>query len=146
MVRHHEGLILLLAGRAAEAEALFRKALAMVESGSAHPRERLYSCVGHALTAQGRYDEAEDYLNKAIQAGDITGNSQNGLARLRLDQGRNEEALALVTLAIEVAKRRANRRFPGIDYADQALALARPKCAARYNVLNSDPRGIGCAT
>jgi Flp pilus assembly protein TadD len=41
VVLHKEGLILALAGRPAEAERCYRKALRMVESSSSYPRERL---------------------------------------------------------------------------------------------------------
>src|SRR5579863_3392436 len=107
-----EASSLLLAGRAAEAEPLIRDALDILKPGSSMPRERLCSLLGHTYTDLERYDAAEKWLEEAIRAGDVTGNSQNGLAELRLQQGRAQEALAINNLAIEVAGRRANRKVP----------------------------------
>ena len=94
---HKEGLILSLAGRAAEAELCYRKALGLVQGGFQH----------------------------AIEAGDRTGNSEDGLAELRLVRGVEiDQALAFTCQAIEHAKRRADGRVPGACYALQAWALA----------------------
>src|ERR1039457_5492560 len=46
---HKEGLILALAGRPAEAEVCYRKALDMVQPGSHLPRQRLLASLGYAL-------------------------------------------------------------------------------------------------
>ena len=122
---HKEGLILALAGRPAEAEICYRRALALVENGSAYPRERLHASQGYALIDLGRYDEAEQCFQRSIAAGDCTGNSQDGLAELRLVQGVDaEQALGFTGQAIEQAKGRADRRIPGGYYALQAWALA----------------------
>jgi tetratricopeptide (TPR) repeat protein len=125
VILHKEGLILSLAGRPAEAEPCYRQALGMVQSGSAYPRERLYASLGYALIDLARYDEAERSFQHAIEAGDRTGNSQDGLAELRLVRGvEADQALAYTAEAIENAKRRVDRRIPGAYYALQAWALA----------------------
>jgi tetratricopeptide (TPR) repeat protein len=122
---HKEGLILSLAGRPALAEPCYRGALDMVQRGSPYPRERLHVSLGYALIDLGRYDEAEACFHRAIEAGDRSGNSQDGLAELRLVRGVEiEQALAYTGQAIEHAKERADGRFPGSYYALQAWALA----------------------
>jgi tetratricopeptide (TPR) repeat protein len=124
-VLHKGALILSLAGRPAEAEPRYRKALVMASSGSRYPRERLHASLGYALMDLGRYDEAEQCFHRAIEAGDHTGNSQDGLGELRLAQGvETEKALGYFNQAIEHAKRRAGRRIPGVYYTHRAWALA----------------------
>lgn len=119
---HHEALILSFAGQLTDAESLLRTAIAMLASQTSYPRERLYSSLGHVLTSMGRYDEAEEWLDRAIGVGDKTGNSQHGLAELRLEQGRPEEALAFARQAI--VTRQLVREIPASYYLDQARALA----------------------
>lgn len=125
MILHKEALILVLAGRSAEAEPLLRKAIAKVPADSRYPRERLHSSLGSALLNLGRYDEAERCFNEAIGMGDVTGNPQDGLAELRVVQGvEAEQALTYACQAIEHAKRREGRGIPAAYYAKQAWALA----------------------
>jgi tetratricopeptide (TPR) repeat protein len=125
VVLHKEGLILALAGRPAEAERCYRKALRMVESSSSYPRERLLVLLGYALIDLARYDEAEQCFQRAIEAGDRTGNSPDGLAESRVVRGvEANQALAFTCQAIEHAKGRADGRVPGTCYALQAWALA----------------------
>jgi tetratricopeptide (TPR) repeat protein len=122
---HKEGLILSLAGRPAEAELCFRRALGLVQGGFTYPRQRLLASQGYALIDLARYDDAERCFHRAIEAGDLTGNSQDGLAELRLVRGVEiEQALAYTGHAIEHAKGRADGRIPGSYYALQAWALA----------------------
>jgi tetratricopeptide (TPR) repeat protein len=122
---HKGALILSLAGRTAEAEPRYRKALGMASSGGRYPRERLHASLGYALMDLGRYDEAEQCFHRAIEAGDHTGNSQDGLGELRLAQGvETEKALGYFNQAIEHAKRRVNRPIPGVYYTHRAWALA----------------------
>jgi tetratricopeptide (TPR) repeat protein len=124
-VLHKGALILALAGRPAEAEARYRKALSMTSKGSRYPRQRLHASLGYALMDLGRYDEAEQCFHRAIEAGDHTGNSQDGLGELRLAQGAETgQALGYFNQAIEHAKRRAGRRIPGVYYTHRAWALA----------------------
>jgi tetratricopeptide (TPR) repeat protein len=122
---HKEGLVLALAGRPAEAELCYRKALDLVQSGDAYPRERLLASQGQALIDLARYDEAEQCFRDALEAGDRSGNAQDGLAEVRLVRGvEADQALAHNALAIEDAKRRTDLRVPGSYYALQAWALA----------------------
>ena len=122
---HKEGLILSLAGRPAEAELCYRQALGLVQGGSAYPRERLLASLGFALLDLARYDEAEQCFQHAIEAGERTGNSEDGLAELRVVRGVEiDQALAYNSQAIEHAKRRPDGRVPGAYYALQAWVLA----------------------
>jgi len=121
---HQAGLILDLAGRLAEAERRYRTALAVLHDGSAYPRERLHTSLGSALVDLGRYAEAEECFERAIQLGDQTGISEDGLAEVRLAQGvEADKALAYVRRAIELWKWRKGR-VHWIFYANQARALA----------------------
>jgi tetratricopeptide (TPR) repeat protein len=125
LILHKRGLVLSLAGRPKEAVDCYRKALAVSQSGPAYPRERLHACLGYALMDLGRYDEAEQCFHHAIEQGDHTGNSQDGLAEIRLAQGiEPEKALAYAGQAIHHAKRRQDGRIPGSYFAHQAWALA----------------------
>jgi len=124
-ILHKEGLILSLAGRPAEAETTYRKALDAIPEGSAYPRERLHAALGLALTDLARYDEAEASFQHAIEEGDLTGNSQDGLAKLRLVRGVEvDAALDFTGQAIEHARGCPGGRIPGTYYALQAWALA----------------------
>ena len=117
---HKEGLILALAGRPAEAELCYRKALGLLESGSAYPRERLFAALGYALIDLARYGEAEQCFQRSLEGGDQSGYSQDGLAELRLVQGVEiDQALDFTSQAIAHAKHN-----PGAIYALQAWALA----------------------
>ena len=121
---HNEALILALAGRPTETELCYRKALGKVRSDSVYPRERLHASLGFALIDLARYDEAEACFHRAIEVGDLTGNSQDGLAELRLVQGvEAEKALDYASQAIEHAKRRPDKRIPGAYHAHRAWAL-----------------------
>ena len=121
---HKQGLVLSLAGRPAEAAACYREAIGMAR-GTIYPVERLHACRGYALMDLGRYDEAEECFHEAIEAGDHTGNSQDGLAEIRLLLGREPGyALSYANQAIQHAARRPGGRVPGSYYAHQAWALA----------------------
>jgi tetratricopeptide (TPR) repeat protein len=135
LLLHREALTLSFADRPAEAERCYRKALGMVQSHSAYQWERLYASLGFALIDLARYDEAEQSFHRAIEMGDLTGNSQNGLAELRLVQGvETEKALDYASQAIEHAKRRPDKRVPEAYHAHRAwaLALVGRNDAARY--------------
>ena len=119
-----EALILALEGRVAEAERLLREAVVETRGRAALQPERTYCLLGYELTELGRYEEAEESFHQSIAAGDVTGNSQNGLSELRLRQGRLEEALAFADQAIERAKRRVKLPITPLYYADRALILA----------------------
>jgi tetratricopeptide (TPR) repeat protein len=122
---HKEALILSVAGRPAEAERRYRKALGMVPSDSRYPRQRLQAGLGHTLVDLGRYEDAEPCFQQAIEAGDVTGSSEDGLARSRLARAvEAEQALAYAGEAIERATRRGDRRADGAYSARQAWALA----------------------
>jgi tetratricopeptide (TPR) repeat protein len=125
LLLHKEGLLLSMAGRPEEALPCYRKALGMASKGSTYPRERLYSSLGYALMDLGRYSDAEDCFHRAIESGDCTGNSQDGLAELRLAQGVEiENALGYANQAISHANRRKGAQVPGAYYVHRAWALA----------------------
>jgi tetratricopeptide (TPR) repeat protein len=121
---HREGLILSLGGRPAEAIPRYRQAIAKAQRGR-YQIERLHACLGYALLDMGVYDEAEQCFHRAIEAGDHTGNSQDGLAEVRLYQGiEPEQALSYARQAIQHAQRRGGGRVNGSYYAHEAWALA----------------------
>jgi tetratricopeptide (TPR) repeat protein len=124
LLLHREALSLSFADRPAEAERCYRKALGMVGRNPAYQWERLYASLGYVLIDLARYDEAERCFHRAIEMGDLTGNSQDGLAELRLVQGvEAERALDYATQAIEHAKRRPDKRVPEAYHAHRAWAL-----------------------
>ena len=121
---HQEGLILTMAGRLVESERRYRRSLAMTQKGSSYPRERLYACLGFVLVDLGRYDEAEQSFRNAIEAGDITGSSQDGFAEVLLARGvEPEKALAYIDQGIEIAKRRNSGPVHWERSATRAWAL-----------------------
>ncbi len=147
LATHRRGLILTFLGREAEAEVLYRDALQMVKDGAPYAIERLYCSLAHALTDLGRFDEAEACYRQAINAGDVTGNSQSGLAELRLRRGDSfDEALAFADQAIELASRRSVthsvNQVPAIYYADRAWVRAKlgHAEAARQALIAAKPR------
>jgi tetratricopeptide (TPR) repeat protein len=77
-----QGLELLISGNATEAEKLFRESLAAVKESS--ERVRTLVCLCDALTDQGRYKEAKEYLDQALEIGDSTGSGQASMADLLL--------------------------------------------------------------
>ena len=124
LLLHRDGLTLSLAGRLSDAEKRYRQALEMA-AGTQYRVERLHACLGNVLVDRGRYDQAEQSFHRAIEAGDVTGSSQAGLAELRLAQGvEAEKALDYAGQAIEHAKRRPGKPVPGPFRADEAWALA----------------------
>src|ERR1017187_2484655 len=124
LLLHREALTLSFADRPAEAERCYRKALGMRQSHPAYRWERLYASLGFVLIDLARYDEAEQCFLRAIEVGDVTGNSQDGLAELRLVQGvEAEKALDYACQAMEHAKRRREGRIPPGYRAHRGWAL-----------------------
>ena len=122
---HNQGLILSLAGRPQEALRCYQRAMTMAGKGTYYAWERLYACLGYAMIDLRRYEEAEQYFHRAIESGDHTGNSQDGLAELRLVQGMEpERALDYARQAVAHAARQPGARVPGSYYAHEAWALA----------------------
>ena len=122
--QHLEASILHYAGRVAEAEALYREALGTARTGAGFPCQPFYYSLGRALGDLGRFEEAGEFLNQAIAAGDLTGSPPNGLAEIGVAQGRLAEALHFSEQAVETAGRRVKPEFLGIYYAVQAWILA----------------------
>jgi tetratricopeptide (TPR) repeat protein len=121
---HQEGLVLDMAGRLVESERRYRRALAMTQKGSPYPRERLLACLGFVLVDLGRFDDAEQCFHQAIEAGDTTGSSEDGLADVLLAKGAEpEKALGYIDQAIEIAQRRDGGSVHWARYANRAWAL-----------------------
>ena len=124
LLLHREALTLSFADRPAEAERCYRKALGMADRYPVYQWERVHASLGFALTDLARYDEAEQCFHRAIEMGDLTGNSQDGLAELRLVQGvEADKALDYAGQAIEHAKRRPDKHVPEAYHAHRAWAL-----------------------
>ena len=98
------GLELALAGRPVEAEQCYRQALAGARLGEGERRSLLVS-LGDALIDQGRYAEAGEQLDRALEMGDPTGSCRASQATLRLLQGiEPQQALDLVMQAIAASE------------------------------------------
>jgi tetratricopeptide (TPR) repeat protein len=119
-----EAFIRHYAGRVAEAEPLYREALATARTGAGFSCQPLYYSLGRALEDLGRFEEAVESLNQAIAAGDLTGSPYNALAEIGVAQGRLAEALRFSEQAVEAAGRRVKPEFLGIYHAVQAWILA----------------------
>jgi tetratricopeptide (TPR) repeat protein len=121
---HQEGLVLDMAGRLVESERRYRRCLAMTQKGSPYPRERLLACLGFVLVDLGRLDDAEQCFHQAIEAGDVTGSSEDGLADILLAKGAEpEKALGYIDQSIEIARRRDGGSVHWARYANRAWAL-----------------------
>ncbi|MGE4048266.1 MAG: tetratricopeptide repeat protein, partial [Acetobacteraceae bacterium] len=100
-------------GRAAEAEDIFRRAIALKQEGGDTPVSRGISLdnLGRAILDQGRAAEAEDVFRRAIALTEEGGGtpvsrgiSLNGLGRAILDQGRAAEAEDVFRRAIALTE------------------------------------------
>ena len=119
-----EAFIRHYSGRVAEAEVLYREALATARAGTGLPCRPLYYSLGRALEDLGRLEDAREFLNQAIAAGDVTGSPLNGLAEISVSQGRLAEALRFSEQAVETAGRQVKPEFAGMFHAVQAWILA----------------------
>ena len=123
-ILHVQGLVYGMSGKPAEAARCYRTALAEIRDAM-YPVERLHACLGYSLMDLCQFAEAEQCFHRAIEAGDHTGNSQDGLRQLRLLQGiEPAEALHFAQQAAEHARRRRGGRIPAAYHAHQAWALA----------------------
>jgi hypothetical protein len=117
-----EGTVLSAAGRQAEAEACYRRALSSAGSSSPEFRRSVLCCLGFTLTEMARYDEAQRCFETVIELGDKTGGARMGIADLLLLQAKEpEKALGLIEQAMRI-------RLPQLVFADRmgskAWALA----------------------
>lgn len=128
-------------GRYVEAEARFRHAVALKEEGNQRSRENpgdgsqveeqmesrldgMYSWLSLALARQGRLAEAEIGARRAVlsaigrggQDGVQVGKMLQGLSQVLAEEGRNEEALAMVD--------RARRNFDRAGVAPDSVLIA----------------------
>lgn len=110
-----QGLELQLAGRPAEAEACYRRALALGAKLSEDDRTRLEVCSADSLIDLGRYNEAQEYLDSALKRGDSTGSGQGSVADLLLLQKRDPEK------AIEMAERALDLNLQNYEKSHQGL-------------------------
>jgi tetratricopeptide (TPR) repeat protein len=111
VAKHELGRALLGQGRAAEAEAAFRRALSLAEEGgnTATSRGVTMDYLGRALLDQGRAPEAEAALRRALalkeQGGHVAssrGVTMGYLGRALLGQGRAAEADAVFRRALSL--------------------------------------------
>jgi tetratricopeptide (TPR) repeat protein len=124
-----KGLELLISGNSTEAEKLFRESLAAVKDSP--ERVRTLVCLCDALSDQGRYKEAEEYLDEALEIGDPTGSGQASMADLLLATKTDPKR------ALEMAEESVNLSTGNSSATDPAVArtvsddLARARCWAR---------------
>ncbi len=122
-----KGLDYLLAGKADKAEECFRTCLATCETPD---RVRPLVCLADALIDQGRYEESQEYLRRALELGDPTGSGQGSMADLLLKTAVDpEKALDMAEQSMEltIGMPRNVVYFGGGVYDD----LKRAKCWAR---------------
>lgn len=117
------GVIKFTVGKSAEAEPLFREALALTQA--AHGKEdrrgaQMMMNVGMTLTAQGKFDEAEELSREALRinrkllgpAHQVTAVIQTGLAMLLQQQKKFAEAEKLDREAVAVLDARQGAGHP----------------------------------
>jgi tetratricopeptide (TPR) repeat protein len=117
-----KGLDLLLAGKPDKAEKYYRQSLAMLAPSD---QVRPLVCLADALMDQGRYQESQEYLERALKLGDSTGSGQNSMADLLLKMGTDpEKALDMAEQAVELSTGRSRRDiyFGGGVYNDLKCA------------------------
>jgi tetratricopeptide (TPR) repeat protein len=101
----HRGARLAMAGRYAEAERRYRKALADDSKLAPPQRSRLLVALGDALMDMDRHEESRQYLEAALAMDDPKGECRGSLADLLLLRGADpQRALALAEEAIEACK------------------------------------------
>ncbi len=99
------------AGRAAEAEASLRRAIARRRHPPALVR------LGRILADKGQAEEAERFLREALEDAGSEAAASYALGRLLLDRGEHDKAVALLARCLELA--------PGSSAARYALGTAR---------------------
>jgi len=120
-----QGLTHALAGRPAEAEQCFRQALAKDHSMPRSAQVHCLGCLGNTLTDQGRYEEARQCLERAVEMGDRNGTARVSIAELLLAQGSEpQRALDLVDEAMRATQGQIAQRLEGGRRATRAWALA----------------------
>lgn len=122
-----KGLDLLLAGKPDKAEIYYRKSLSLLAPSD---QVRPLVCLADALMDQGRYQESQEYLERALELGDSTGSGQSTMADLLLITASDpEKAIDMAEQAVElnVSRQRKDIYFGGGVYDD----LKRAKCWAR---------------
>jgi tetratricopeptide (TPR) repeat protein len=98
-----EGTIHVAAGRKAEAEQCFRRALALAGNASPEFRCDVLACLGLTLAELGRNEEAQRCLETVIELGYRTGEAKFGLAAILISQSKDpERALGLLEEALRI--------------------------------------------
>jgi tetratricopeptide (TPR) repeat protein len=121
-------MVLLYSGEPKQAESLIRSELE--NRKEAVLRNELNGTLGQALLDQGRYTEAEALFEQVIQGSPQRMGGYDGLAEIRILQGRPREAFELIEQAIrcEEARSRLVRRFEAYEqghlWANRAWAEA----------------------
>ena len=97
-----------IGGYAVKVKEYCREAIAISkEIGLRETQVSCYLILGHILFEEGEYDKAEDHYKKSLaiseNIGDILGHfrSLQGLARVRIKEGKNQEATSYLLTAIE---------------------------------------------
>jgi tetratricopeptide (TPR) repeat protein len=125
-----KGLEHTLAGRPAEAQKFFQRALQQSANIPDPLRVRLLVCLGDALMDGDRMQEAEDCFSVALQIGDRTGSCQGSIADLLLERKREpEKVLKVADLAYSLNAE--NYRGAHIAWKEQYLGLREAVCLAR---------------
>ena len=142
---HGDGLVLALAGRPAEAERCYLRALEKMQGGPPARRIRLLACLGFALADLKRYREARQWHEAAIRLGDVTGNTHDGVAETYLLQGAQpQKALDWIERALKVVR----ASVPGLASTNwrigtALLAMGETERAMDHfrTAANADPHG-----
>jgi Tfp pilus assembly protein PilF len=121
-------MVLLYSGEPKQAESLIRSVLENRKEEAL--RNELNGTLGQALIDQGRYGEAEALFEQVIQGSPLRMGGYDGLAEVRILQGRPREAFELIDQAIRCEEARSGlvRRFEAYEqghlWANRAWAEA----------------------
>jgi tetratricopeptide (TPR) repeat protein len=127
-----KGLDFALSGKPQEAEKCYRAALSLGAKLPDSDRVRLLVCLGDALLAQQRYDDAKQCLTQALELGDPTGSCQGSMCDLLLAQKTSpEKAIEMADQALQLQSRAMRNMSFGAEWAKVSNDLLEARTWAR---------------
>lgn len=127
-----KGLRLIFAGRPAEAEEIYRRALLNGPMIKASDRVRLLVQLGISLADQEKYAEAADRFNEALRIGDPTGSCQENICDLLLLRRTDlETALDMAEQSIKIGIEKSESSVFGSSWISVWKILWEVRTSAR---------------
>jgi tetratricopeptide (TPR) repeat protein len=127
-----KGLDFALSGKPEEAEKCYRAALSLGAKLPDSDRVRLLVCLGDALLAQKRYNDAKQCLTQALELGDPTGSCQGSMCDLLLAQKSSPgKAIEMADEALQLQSRTMRNMSFGAEWAKVSNDLLEARTWAR---------------